>query len=357
MWYNITSKYGCDWQKIVGFQCVIPYCVGGGKICYTSVMVRLESEEGVMESKEFALVTSVGGHAFMELGFATAFNQKPIAYSEKDNKEEFEKEVADIYERFSPMFPDMRRASWDEAGNLAEQGVSWRKELLDRKIDAAMWGKFAQAKLKPQMSSDLPKFAGIKRDSRNVLLIPQKLISDGKCGVTAQQQTVPLSAFNFFKNEEGNRYILGQHFHKVNDVENVKEVAAEFDMYVPGEKEDEHVYGIRGVSHNQYLNMYKKLDMSVGIAGTHTWYMLTCFPETPQIILYNKNGVENWDELAKSYREKGKNVYALGFDENTDWKKFALEIKACYVKLSKTIDKEKAKKTERLSKKVKGKSL
>lgn len=189
-----------------------------------------------MEDKKYALVTSVGGHAFMELNFAAAYNQEPVVFSEKDNKEDFEKEVAEIYERFSPMFPDIKVATWDEREKFTEQGVSWRRELLDKKIDATMWEQFAQTGLKPQVQTDLPRFAGIKDDSRNILLIPQKLISDGKCGVTAQQQTVPLSAFNFFKNEKGNRYILGQHFHKVNDVENVKDVASEFNMYVPGEK-------------------------------------------------------------------------------------------------------------------------
>lgn len=306
-----------------------------------------------MDNKRYALVTSVGGHAFMELGFAAAYNQQPVVFSEKDNKEDFEKEVAEIYERFSPMFPDIKVATWDERENFAKQGVSWRRELLDGKIDATMWDEFAQSKLKPQVYGGLPKFAEIKGNFRNILLIPQKLISDGKCGITAQQQTVPLSAFNFFKNEDGNRYILGQHFHKINDVENVNEIAAEFGMYVPGAKEDKHVYGIRGVSHEQYLNMYKKLDMSVGIAGTHTWYMLTCFPNTPQIILYNKNGVENWENIAEAYRKNGKKVYALGFDENTNWKKFALEIKQCYVKLADTVDKQKAKKVKSLPKKVK----
>lgn len=310
-----------------------------------------------MENKKYALVTSVGGHAFMELNFAATYSQEPVVFSEKDNKDDFEKEVMEIYERFSLMFPNIKVATWDEREKFTKQGISWRKELLDERIDATMWERFAQTRLRPQIQTDLPRFAGIKSDTRNILLIPQKLISDGKCGITAQQQTVPLSAFNFFKNEEGNRYILGQHFHKVNDVENVKDVAIDFGMYVPGEKEDRHVYGIRGVSHNQYLNMYNKLDMSVGIAGTHTWYMLTCFPNTPQIILYNKNGVENWDEIANSYRKNGKNVYALGFDENTDWKKFALEIKARYIKLANTIDKEKMKKARNLSKKIKGKSL
>ena len=40
----------------------------------------------------------------------------------------------------------------------------------------------------------------IKKFFTNIMLIPQKLISDEKCGVTAQQQSVPLSVFNSFKN-------------------------------------------------------------------------------------------------------------------------------------------------------------
>ena len=68
--------------------------------------------------------------------------------------------------------------------------------------------------------------------------------------------------------------------------------------------------------------MYKKVDISVGIAGTHTWYMLSCFPEKPQIIFYNKNGVENWDTIAKAYQKQGYPIYAMGYDENTDWKRF-----------------------------------
>ncbi len=92
----------------------------------------------------------------------------------------------------------------------------------------------------------------------------------------------------------------------------------------------------------QYWNMYKKINMSVGIAGTHTWYMLTCFPDVKQIIFYNKNGVEKWDEIAKSYQKQGKQIYALGFDKNTDWKKFALEVKALYTKISKSNKKTKS---------------
>ena len=187
------------------------------------------------------------------------------------------------------------------------------------------------------------------------MLIPQKLFSDGKCGLNASQQSVPLETLNFFKSEDGNTYLLGQHFNKnpkdkngneVKDFEHVKNLAQEFNMYIPGEKEDTEVLGIRGVPHVKYLNMYKKTDIAVGIAGTHTWYMLACFPEKPQIIFYNKNGVENWDEIAKTYQKLGHSVYALGFDEHTDWKRFSLEAKALYTKISKKIRQEKNRSTK-----------
>ncbi len=293
-----------------------------------------------MKPKTIALITSAGGHGFMEVLFAKAYGQEIVACSEKTTKEEFDKETADIYNRLSPFAPDMKKADWDEVEALTQNGVSYRERLLNKHIDSKMWKKFAQTTLSPEYSKTLPKYEGIDTASNNIMLIPQKLFSDGKCGVSAQQQSVPLEAFNFFKYEDNNTYILGQHFHKINDVKHVENIAKEFSMYIPGQKEDKEVFGIRGVPHNQYLNLYQKIDMSVGIAGTHTWYMMTCFPDKPQIILYNKNGVENWEEIAKSYQEHGKPIYVLGFDENTNWKKFSLEFKALYSKISRTMNKK-----------------
>jgi len=296
-----------------------------------------------MKNKSIALITSSGGHGFMELNFGKLHNQEIVAFSEKYNKEDFEKEVKDIYERLSPFVPDMKVATWDNAQELQKRGISWRKVLLDKKLNQNDWDMFAQTSLSPKHPKQLPEFKNLQSASDVVMLIPQKLFSDGKCGLSASQQTVPLEVFNFFKSEEGIQYLLGQHFHKVNDVEHVKNIAKDFNMYIPGEKEDTNVFGIRGVPHDQYLNMYKKVDMSVGIAGTHTWYMLTCFPDKPQIIFYNKNGVEHWEEIAKAYQKQGKPIYTMGFDENTDWKRFSLEAKALYTKLSKSIQKEKIK--------------
>lgn len=309
-----------------------------------------------MKKKKTALITSAGGHGFMELNFGKLYNRKIVACSEKDNKEDFEKETADIYERLSAFAPDMEMATWEDRAKIRKKGISYRQKLLDKKLNENDWDKFAQTSLSPQTNKQLPQFRGLNSQSLVVMLIPQKLFTDGKCGLSAKQQTVPLAAFNSFKHEKENTYLLGQHFHAVNDFEHVQNIAKDFNMYIPGEKEEKHVFGIRGVPHDQFLNMFKKVDMSIGIAGTHTWYMLTCFPEKPQIIFYNKNGTEDWNAIAKAYQKQGYPIYAMGYDENTDWKKFALETKALYSKLSKRIKKEKEKtKSQQLSSIIKAK--
>ena len=101
-------------------------------------------------------------------------------------------------------------------------------------------------------------------------------------------------------------------------------------MYVPGMTENTEVFGIRGVQHKLYYNMYKSLSASVGIAGTHTWIMLTMFPEIPQIILFNNKGVERWKEIEKAYQALGYKIFCIGFDENTDMKQLSKEIQEKY---------------------------
>lgn len=66
----------------------------------------------------------------------------------------------------------------------------------------------------------------------NVLFVPQKLQSDGECGVTAAQQSLNPQVLSFMKGTAN--LVLGQHFHKVNDLATVEALAKEFDLYVPG---------------------------------------------------------------------------------------------------------------------------
>ena len=99
--------------------------------------------------------------------------------------------------------------------------------------------------------------------------------------------------------------------------------------------ENEEVFGIRGVSHKLYYNMYKSLRASIGIAGTHTWYLLAMFPEIPQVILFNEKGVERWKALEAAYRKKGYNIRCIGFHEGIDMDALKNEIKLAYVEMMK----------------------
>ena len=145
-----------------------------------------------MKPDNIALITSAGGHGFMELLFAQAYGKEVVACSEKTKKEVFEKETADIFNRLSPFIPNMKIATWEEVeAEKYAKVISYRTELTSKKIDKSMWTKFAQTTLSPKYRENLPKYNGLKTSKLNVMLIPQKLISDGKCGFDAKQQSAP----------------------------------------------------------------------------------------------------------------------------------------------------------------------
>ena len=116
----------------------------------------------------------------------------------------------------------------------------------------------------------------------------------------------------------------------MNDLPAVEALAKEFNMYVQGMTEENEVFVIRGVAHKEYYNMYSKLGMSIGIAGTHTWILLTMFPWVPQIILYNRKGVEHWEAIGKAFQAAGWPIRTIGFDEDTDMNQLSEKIKSYY---------------------------
>lgn len=267
--------------------------------------------------RNYIKIQSQFGHEIMALLFGKVYGLPVIIIPNKDTKEEFDSESAKIYSNLSFFSNDLRTIPFEEREKYDELSWDVIADLKANNLPDEAWDKFASARLTPcHETSFLPKFASLK-ECGNILVVPQKLISDGECGITAAQQSVNPSVFNLLKNVEG-RLVLGQHFNKVSDLETVKKLAEDFNMYVPGLTEDTEVLGIRGVSHAKYYNMYNKVTCSIGIAGTHTWYMLAMFPDIPQIILYNKNGVEHWDAIAAAMRKAGKMIYAIGFDENTN---------------------------------------
>lgn len=269
-------------------------------------------------------ITSQFGHEIMSLNFAKALKRLVLIAPNKDNKEEYDIEARKIYDNMSPLYNNIEIVDFEYKEVAAWDIVN---DLKNGKITAEMWHDFAAETLELD-AENLPEYNALK-GKQNVLVVPQKLISDGKCGITAQQQSLPLEVFDFLK-ERTENFVLGQHFHKVNDLPIVEALAKEYNMYVPGMTENPEVFGIRGVQHKLYYNMYKSLSASVGIAGTHTWIMLTMFPEIPQIILFNNKGVERWKEIEKAYQALGYKIFCIGFDENTDMEQLSKEIQEKY---------------------------
>lgn len=274
-------------------------------------------------NKELALITEGFGHGFASVLIAKVNHLSPVAFSTKETKEEFEKEVELIYRNLSFFCTSLRKATWEEREELLATGWNIRQSLLDGEISAEMWEEVARTTLEPEVSPTSPAFAGVSEQT--LLFVPQKLQSDGMCGVSAEQQSLSPQLFRFLR-RSGYNLVLGQHFHKVNDLEKVQALAKEFNLYVPGMTENEEVLGIRGVEHEKYWLLYQKLNGCIGIAGTHTWYLLTCRPEVPQIILYNKKSVENWAEIEAAYQAAGYPIFCFGYDEETEMKAFMDEV-------------------------------
>lgn len=284
-----------------------------------------------MKTTKFVVVRSAFGHEIMALNFAKALNVPVAIIPNKETEEEFNAESEKILANLSFLSNDIVRVPFAERQKY--EAMSWDliADLKAGKLADEMWKKFVTARLVPTQNTNLlPQFNGMRENRKNLLLVPQKLISDNACGVTAQQQSLNPTVFNFLKEQNEYQLVLGQHFNKVNDKPAVEALAKEFGMYVPGMSEDTEVFGIRGVAHKEYYNMYSKLGMSIGIAGTHTWIMLTMFPWIPQVILYNRKGVENWDAIGKAFQAAGYPIRTIGFDEDTDMNQLSEKIKSYY---------------------------
>lgn len=267
------------------------------------------------------------GHGLAAVHFAEVMGVKAVILPQKDNKEEFEAESSRIFNILSFFTRNLKTVSFEEREAAEANGYDIIADLKAGTLSDEVWQRFASLQLTPSFTEGLPEYKGMAAGS--VLFIPQKLISDGECGITAAQQSVSPEVFSFLK-EAGVPLVLGQHFHKVNDLAAVQKLADDFGLYVPGMTENEEVFGIRGVAHEKYYNMYASLKASVGIAGTHTWILLTMFPDVPQVILYNKKGVENWEAIAQAYQARGRKIIAIGFDENTDLRELSAKVKNAY---------------------------
>lgn len=280
--------------------------------------------------KNFIVVRSSFGHEIMAVTFAKALDMLVAIIPNKEKEEEYMDESKKIVNNLSFFTQSLVHIPFAERQMYENMSYDLIADLKAGKLADEMWSKFVTVRLVPTHTTLLPKYNGMRENRKNLLLVPQKLVSDNACGVTAQQQSLNPEVFNFLKEQKEYQLVLGQHFHKVNDLPAVEALAKEFSMYVPGMSENPEVFGIRGVRHEMYYDMYNKLGMSIGIAGTHTWILLTMFPWVPQVILYNRKGVENWDAIGKAFQAAGWPIRTIGFDEDTDMNQLSEKIKSYY---------------------------
>lgn len=281
--------------------------------------------------KQILIMRSKFGHEVAICNEAARRGAKIVLLPKAENAEQHFAACYDIIYFMSFFYPAQNFIipSFEEREMYEQIGQDWVADLRAGKFDQAYWVEFASHKLTPTRSNHRE----FSVSSEAILWVPQKLVTDGLCGVSAEQQSLVPSFFWFMKSKEKAFF---QHFHKVNDKPLVEEMLKNNQpCYVPGEKENPELFGLRGVPHEKYLNLYKKVKGCVGVAGTHTWILLTMFPEKPQIILYNKAGVEKWDEIEKAYQKQGYPVRCCGFEDGTDKEAFSMDVAEVFTQLFK----------------------
>jgi len=258
--------------------------------------------------KKNIVISSSFGHEVMATNFANAYGVKILIAPQRDNKEEYDAEAERIYSVMSFFYDKMEIVPFEDRNNIDAWDVIG--ELKAGALPDEVWDDFFKSTLTP--TRNFPVYTEIKNEA--VLFVPQKLVSDGACGLNATQQSLTPAVFDFLK-DCGKQLVLGQHFNKVSDKPAVDALAEEFNLLVPGTMSHPDVYGIRGVAHERLVAVYGGGDSCVGIAGTHTWIILAMCPWVKMVIVANKNLTEHWDAIVKAAQAAGRNIRLVQFDE------------------------------------------
>ena len=284
----------------------------------------------------FIIISSCFGHEFGALLAAKALGMSVKVVSKKDNKEEYEKDVNNIYDQLSPFYDNIEVVPFEERERFIEAGWDFVQDLKDGKLDPSIWDKMAATKLEPSFEG-LPEYPMLA-DGDTMYWTPQKWQTDGTCGASAAQQSLNPVVFLPILKKAG-RVLFGQHYNKVTDMPSVLELQEwmkeelKKDMYVLGQKENPEVLGIRGVKHVLYLKMFKKMKCAVGTPGTATWILLACFPEVAQLIPFNEKVVEDWELIAAAYQRAGHKIFAEKYCDNSDMSELSQRLDVAYDKL------------------------
>ena len=272
------------------------------------------------------VINSSFGHEIMACKFASTYGVKILIAPKKDNKDEYNTEAERILRIMSFFYDKVEIVPFEERNTIDAWDIIG--ELKAGTLPDKVWNDFFKSVLIPTRPAPV-EYPELEKTT-NLLFVPQKLISDGACGLDAAQQSLTPTVFEFLKHIDGVRLVLGQHFHKLNDKSVVDALAKEFGLYVPGTMSNPDVYGIRGVAHEMLYPVYSGCDFCVGIAGTHTWLILAMCPWIRMVIVANKNLTEHWDAIVKAAKSAGREVELVEFDENMTGKEIAERIQeAC----------------------------
>ena len=157
-----------------------------------------------MKNYNYVVIRSQFGHEIMAVKFAYALGYKVAVIPNKENADEYYAEASKIYANMKFFSNDLLTVPFEQKAEIEAESLDIIAELKSEKLDDELWLAFAASTLQPHtFPVNLPVYKGLK-DKNNVLVVPQKLLSDNECGVTASQQSLNPSVFNFLKGSEYN---------------------------------------------------------------------------------------------------------------------------------------------------------
>lgn len=126
---------------------------------------------------------------------------------------------------------------------LKKDSYDFVADLAARRLPADVWKELAQTFFTPRSENGRTEYREL-RGKEIMLFVPQKLVSDEKCGVSARQKSLPMDVFAFLKRQDSPLLpVLLQNFDRETDLDAVKRVAADFGLYVPGLTENPNCWG------------------------------------------------------------------------------------------------------------------
>lgn len=89
-----------------------------------------------MKKRKFGLITEAFGHGFASALFTKTEKLTPVAFSDKETKEEFEAQVEQIFNNLVFFVPNSVKANWEERESYLQKGWNIRQDIIAGNITA-----------------------------------------------------------------------------------------------------------------------------------------------------------------------------------------------------------------------------